>query len=120
MAMRDMPATNVLAKVYQLYMVEYQCASILINHNQGIVEATVNANHTRNKAAHTVFLKIYFLPLSTSGNGFSSSSRERALILYPNTIHKPMVRMVHITKKLAFRKTLLPFSILSCPGVSHV
>src|SRR5450631_337610 len=105
--MSDMPATNVLAKVYQLYMVEYQCASILINHNQ-------------NKAAHTVFLKIYFLPLSTSGNGFSSSSRERALILYPNTIHKPMVRMVHITKKLAFRKTLLPFSILSCPGVSHV
>ena len=30
------PATNVLAKVYQLYMVLYQCASILISHSQGI------------------------------------------------------------------------------------
>ena len=31
-----MPATNVLAKVYQLYMVLYQCASILISHSQGM------------------------------------------------------------------------------------
>src|SRR4030095_12575919 len=114
-----MPATKVLANVYQLYMVEYQCASMLISHSQGMVEATVNANHTRYKAAHTVFLKMYFLPLSVSGKGFSSSSREIFLILYPNTIHRPMVSMVQTTKKLAFRKTLLPFSILSLPGVSQ-
>ena len=30
-----------LAKVYQLYIVEYQWASILINHNHGTVDATV-------------------------------------------------------------------------------
>src|SRR5450755_979325 len=119
MAISDRPPTNVLAKVYQLYMVEYQCASMLISHNQGMVEATVSANHTRNKAAHTVFLKMYRLPLSTSGRGLLSSSRERLLILYPSTIHRPMVRMVHITKKPGFRKALLPSNFSSPFGVSQ-
>ena len=60
-----MPATNVLANVYQLYMVLYQCASILISHNQGIEDITVNAKTTINKAAHTVLFQIYFFPSST-------------------------------------------------------
>ena len=40
------PDTNVLAKVYQLYMVLYQCASMLISHSHGIVDITVSAKTT--------------------------------------------------------------------------
>jgi hypothetical protein len=53
-----MPDTKELANVYQLYIVEYQCASMLIIHNQGTVEPTVRANHTVNNAARIVPLKI--------------------------------------------------------------
>src|SRR5687767_12060328 len=90
------PATKVLANVYQLYMVEYQCASILISHSQGTVDITVNTNHTMNNAAHTVFLKIYLRPASMLGNGLLSSSRDNWRILRPSTIHSPMVSMVQI------------------------
>ena len=51
---------KVLAKVYQLYMVEYQCASILISHNQGTVEATVNAKPYQVQGCpHRIFINIF-------------------------------------------------------------
>ena len=48
MVIKARPETNVLAKVYQLYMVEYQCAFKLINHSHGMDDNTVNANRTIN------------------------------------------------------------------------
>src|SRR5262245_23861226 len=80
-AINAMPDTQLLANVYQLYMVLYQCASILISHSQGTVDITVNANHTMKIAAHTVFFQMNFLPASVSCNGFSSSERESLRIL---------------------------------------
>src|SRR5712671_5986381 len=100
---RATPATKVLAKVYQLYMVENQWALILISQSQGTVEATVNANHTIKREAQTVFLKIYFLPSST-GSGALSISRDMARIFLPNKVHKPIDKTVQIVKKVGFRK----------------
>ena len=40
------PATKVEANVYQLYIVEYQCASILINQNHGMDDITVKLKST--------------------------------------------------------------------------
>jgi hypothetical protein len=42
-AIKARPDTKVEAKVYQLYIVLYQCASILINQSQGMVDITVRA-----------------------------------------------------------------------------
>src|SRR5687768_3243131 len=109
-----MPATNVLANVYQLYMVEYQCASMLINHNQGTVDITVKANHTMNNAAHTVVLKIYRRPASTLGSGLLSISLDTLRIFHPSTVHPTMVSTVHITKKVVFKNGVFPFKIASC------
>src|SRR5687768_13472283 len=90
------PATNVLAKLYQLYMVEYQCASMLISQSQGTVDITVRANHTMNKAAQTVLLKIYFLPASAFGKGLLSNSRESWRIFLPSIIQRPIVSTVQM------------------------
>ena len=89
--------------VYQLYMVLYQCASILISQSQGMEDITVKAKTTRNKAAHTVLVQIYFFPSSFDGNGFSSSLRERCLIFQPRNDHKTMVNTVTTVKKPLFK-----------------
>src|SRR5580698_4688447 len=103
------PATKVLAKVYQEYMVENQCAFMLISQSQGAVDATVSANQTIYKEDHTVFLKIYFLPSSTL-SGVLSISLEILRIFRPSKVHRPMVRMLHMIKKPGLRKPLFPFS----------
>ena len=59
-----MPETKVLAKVYQLNMVLYQCASILMIQSHGMVDATVNVNTTQYNEAQTVFFQIHFFPVS--------------------------------------------------------
>src|SRR5450432_2567527 len=105
---RAMPDTKVLAKVYQLYMVEDQWGSMLISHNQGVTEATVRTNQTMYRADHTVFLKIYFFP-SLTLSGVSSMERERLRILRPNSVHRPIDRMLHTVKKVGLRKPFLPF-----------
>src|SRR5258708_9136867 len=110
MAMAPIPATKVLAKVIQLYKVEAQSALMLISHNQGTVDMTVRANHTINNEAHTVFLKIYFLPASISGNGLLSSSRDILRICLPRKLHNPIVSIVHTKKKVGLRNPLLPFN----------
>src|ERR1700692_1312411 len=103
-AINATPATKVLANVYQLYMVLYQCASILINHNHGIDDITVNAKTTMNNAAHTVLFHIYFLPSSIEASGLSSRLRESFLIFHPNNDHDAMVKIVQPAKKVLFRK----------------
>ena len=105
-----MPATNVLANVYQLYMVENQCALILISHNHGTVEATVNANQNIYTEDQTVFLKIYFFP-SSIVKGVSSISREIWRIFIPSTVHKPIVNVVQVIKKVGLRNPFFPFNI---------
>src|SRR5215218_8479971 len=74
------PATKVDAKVYQLYMVEYQCALMLMSHNQGIEDNTDNANNTIKMAAHTVLVQMKRLPSATV-NGAASMERESWRIL---------------------------------------
>src|SRR6266513_3594377 len=99
-----MAATKVLAKVYQLYMVLYQCESILINHNHGIDDITVNAKTTIKIAAQTVLFHIYFLPSSTEARGLLSRLRESFLIFQPNNDHDAIVKMVQPVKKVLFKK----------------
>src|SRR5215203_3301279 len=96
------PETKVLAKVYQLYIVEYQCAFKLINHNQGMEDNTVNANRTINTAAQTVLSQIYFLP-SSIVSFRSSMLLERWRIFLPKSHQPPMVIIVHIVKKPLFK-----------------
>src|SRR3712207_3076548 len=91
--MRAIPATKELAKVYQLYMVEYQCASRLISQSQGMDDSTVRAKSTINIAAHTVLFQIYFFPSSTVGL-LSSMLRESCLIFLPSSHQPTMVMMV--------------------------
>ena len=54
-------------------MVEYQCASILINHNQGIVEATVKPNHTKKKPERTMLRTLYLCAVAASIGATSAS-----------------------------------------------
>ena len=107
------PATKVLANVYQLYMVLYQCASILISQSQGIDDITVNAKNTMNKAAHTVLFQIYFF-LSSRFNGLSSRLRESFLIFQPSNDQPAMVITVQTAKNPLFKKPDLCDSIASC------
>ena len=109
-----MPATNELANVYQLYMVLYQCASILMSHSQGMDDITVNAKTIINKAAHTVFFQIYFFPSSIVFNGFSSRLLERLLIFHPSKDHATIVNTVQKTKNPLLRKLDLASNIASC------
>src|SRR5450432_374702 len=101
------PATNVLTNVYELYMVLNQWALRLISQSQGTVEATVKANQTIYSAAQMVFFQIYFLPSATV-SGRASSSRLRLRILYPSTVHKPMVSVVQMIKNVGFKNPFLP------------
>src|ERR1700730_16208599 len=101
---RAIPATKVLANVYQLYMVLYQCASTLINQSHGIEDMTVNAKTTIKIAAQTVLFQIYFFPSSIEARGLSSMLRESFLIFQPNNDHATMVKMVQPVKKVLFRK----------------
>src|SRR6478752_2964271 len=94
------PATKVEANVYQLYMVLYQCASILISHNQGVVDITVKPNQTRNNEAQIVFLKMYFLPSSTDNFPDSSNSLLILLILAPRKIQPTMLKVVQTIKNV--------------------
>src|SRR5260221_12423681 len=107
-----MPATKLLAKVYQLYIVENQRALMLMSQSQGTTEATVSANHTIYTAAHTVFLKIYFFA-SPRPRGVSSIERESWRIFQPKTIQRPMVSIVLTVKKPGERNPLFPFSASS-------
>ena len=102
------PATKVLPNVYQLYMVEYHFASILMSHNQGMDDMTVNAKKTMYKAAQTVFVQVYFLPSSVFANGLSSILRESLLIFLPNNDHAAIVKIVQKVKKPLFKKPDLP------------
>ena len=106
----DMPDTQVLAKVYQLYMVEYQWASMLISQSQGVVDITVSANQTINNAAHTVFFQIYFFP-SLHPSELHRLHGISFCTLYPRTAQRPMVRMVQMVKNGILRKAVLPFNI---------
>jgi len=106
---RARPPTKVLAKVYQLYMVENQWALRLISHNQGVTEATVRPNQTINSADQTEFLKLYFLPY-VMVSGVLSMLREIWRSFQPRKAHRPIVRIVQTMKKGTLRKPLLPLS----------
>src|SRR5678810_482858 len=101
MASNEQPATNVLAHVYQLYIVEYQCASILISQSQGMVDITVRAKTNKYMADHTVFIQVKLFPSSTV-IGLSSMSRVRRRTLIPISDHKDTVNNVQTTKKPLF------------------
>src|SRR4028119_1153204 len=105
------PATQVLANVYQLYMVEYQCASMLINHNHGTVDITVRANQTKKIAAQTVLFQMYFFLSSKVCKPPLSIWRDSLRILIPSTLHNPMASIVQIVKNPILRKGVLPFRI---------
>ena len=85
-----MPDTKVLAKVYQLYMVLNQCASILISHSHGMVEPTVSANKTINMAAQTVLFHRNFLP-SSCVIGVHLMRFDNCLIFHPTKLQTPSV-----------------------------
>src|SRR5215469_8488803 len=106
------PDTKVLANVYQLYIVENQCAFRLISHSQGVTEATVNPNQTMKSAHQTVFLKIYFLP-SVTVSGVSSMLRDICRSFQPRKDQSPMVRIVQVIKNPTLRKPFLPLSTAS-------
>ena len=103
MAINEQPATNVLAHVYQLYIVEYQCASILISQSHGMVDITVRAKTNNYIADHTVFVQVKLFPSSTV-IGLLSMSRVRRRILIPISDHNPTVNKVHTTKNPLLRK----------------
>src|SRR5829696_3358044 len=100
------PATKDEAKVYQLYMVEYQCASILINHNHGIDDKTVRPNNTAKTAAQTVLSQMYFFP-SANDKGLLSISLERERIFLPRSHQPTIVIIVQTAKNVLFRKPAL-------------
>src|ERR1700694_1035313 len=108
-----MPATKVLANVYQLYMVEYQCASRLMSHSHGMEDSTVRANSTMKTAAHTVLFQIYFFPSSTVGL-LSSMLRESWRTFFPSSHQPTMVMMVQTVKNFVLRKPDLCTSAESC------
>src|SRR5690606_18142654 len=111
------PGCQVLAKLNQLYMVEYQCASILISQNHGVTDIAVKANNTIYRAAQTVVRKTYLLFSSLVSRGFSSSSSEILLIFHPSRDQPPMVRIVHTVKNPEFRNPLLPLMMASVSRV---
>ncbi len=113
MVISAMPATNVLANVYQLYMVLYQCASILISHNQGIEDITVNEKNTMKMADHTVLSQIYFFA-SSLFNGLSSILRDILRNLAPSKLQPTRVMMVQTIKNPLFKNPALCNNILSC------
>src|SRR2546423_14956512 len=98
-----MPATKVLAKVYQLYIVEYQWALILISQSQGIDDITVKAKNTIYNAAQTVLFQINFFP-SSMLNDLLSILRESFRILRPSNDHSTIVSTVHTVKNPLFKK----------------
>src|SRR5688572_8080133 len=111
--MSDRPDTQVLAKVYQLYMVENQCASMLMSHSQGVVEPTLRAKITAKPPHHTVFLHSRRRPLSGERSQLSSCSD----ILRSFTVkkaHRPIVMMVAVVKKPLLRKADFQLNIRSC------
>src|ERR1017187_3583029 len=110
--MSAIPATNVLANVYQLYKVEYQCALMLMIQSQGITAATVNAYHTIYKEAQTVFLKTNFFP-SSKLIGWSSDFRLICRIFNPMTLHKPIAAIVQVIKKPWLRNPFFPLRAAS-------
>src|ERR1700753_743305 len=112
MVISAIPDTQVLANVYQLYIVENQCALRLINQSQGVTDMTVNANQTIYTAAHTVLVKIYRFPSSTVSL-VSSIDRERLRILTPKRVQSPIVRTVQIVKNMGLRNPDFPFSTSS-------
>src|SRR5690606_3766291 len=111
--MSAIPATNVEANVYQLYMVLYQCESILINHNQGSVEPTESANTTVKSEAHTVLSQIHFLEVSKSILP-RSVCKLRLRIFLPSNHHKPTVTIENTEKNTGLRNPFLPNKIGSC------
>src|SRR3569833_3171421 len=103
-AIRLMPDTNELANAYQLYLVLYQFASMLIIHNQGTVEPTVKANQTIKRDAVTVFLQIKLLPTSWFCSAAASASLLSLRIRTPSRLHRPIASSVQIRKKVGFKK----------------
>src|SRR4051812_16480959 len=90
-------------------MVEYQCASMLISHIQGVVDITVRANHTIYNAAQTVLFHVYLFFCSRS-MGPASVSSDSFRIFRPSKVQRPMVRIVQIVKNGWFRNGVFPFS----------
>src|SRR4030095_10904690 len=105
--MRANPDTKVLAKVYQLYMVENQCASILISQSQGMVEATVSAKNTMKMSAQMELVQRNFVPSSCVMG--SSDLFDNCLIFQPTKDQVPNVTSVHMKKKVGFRNPFLKF-----------
>ena len=103
MAINAHPATNVLAQVYQLYMVEYHFASMLISHSHGIDDITVNPKNTIYKAAQTVFVQVNLFPSSTL-KVVLSMLRERLRILAPIKYQSDTVSKVQTVKNPLFKK----------------
>src|SRR5689334_2643885 len=95
--------TNVLAQVYQLYMVEYQCESMLINQSHGMVDITVNAKTNRYSADQTVFVQVNLFPSSTV-MGLSSMLRVSRRVFIPISDQRATVIKVHTTKNPLLRK----------------
>src|SRR5678809_304020 len=109
---RATPDTNVLAKVYQLYIVLYQCASMLISHNHGIVDITVSANTNRYDADQTVFVHWNFFPSSTLIFP-ASVLKDKFLIFLPSKDQSVIVSTVQMVKNVLFKKGDFCFKISS-------
>src|SRR5689334_9761375 len=110
---RLIPLTKAEANVYQLNMVEYQCASMLMIHIHGVVLICVSAYTNRKPAPHfTVFQYILVLFL-----GAVSCASDNARNLRPKKDHRAIVTSVKPTNMPGFRKLFLPSRILSPCGV---
>src|ERR1051326_2648727 len=103
MAINEQPATNVLAQVYQLYMVEYHFASMLMSHSHGIDDITVNPKNSIYKAAQTVFVQVNLFPSSTVKD-LLSMLRDNCRILAPIKYQRETVSNVHTVKNPLFKK----------------
>lgn len=108
------PDTNVLANVYQLYMVLYQWASMLISHNQGMEDITVSAKTIINRAAATVFLNWNLYFCCAFSNGASSVWREILRMRQPKKDQRITVSTVVMVKKVGFKNPFLKSKTLSC------
>src|SRR5436190_17197816 len=100
--MSAQPATKVLAQVYQLYIVEYHFASMLISQSQGMVDMTVSANTTKNRAAQTVFVQVKLFA-SSRLKDVLSMLRERRRTLEPIKYHSDTVSNVQTVKNPLFK-----------------
>src|SRR5436190_8683962 len=110
-AIKDSPATKVLAKVYQLNMVLYQCASILIIHNHGIVEPTDKPKITMYIEAYKIFFFIHLSPASKSIVPASSLSKLNERIFLPRIHQRKIMMALNTEKKTGLRNPFLPFKI---------